>query len=226
MSLLGAFSILFVFFAERNDEQVSLFKSIIKTLVAAAITLVAVWIASLFLSPIKAIVAGVVVGVFFFMTLWSALGWIKSILITILTFIGLVFVLALGFLILRGVVGDTAAILEFLNTPTIKLLSILKIGGILGGVWLIMTQLRSGLFSAVAQAIVSTVVSLGILILLIWIAHVGIWTSLALFVLLYVMLLWIMRFRMVSNLFAETVRIVRIGLILVVTIGVVVWIIL
>lgn len=226
MSLLGVFSILFVFFAERNDEQVSLFKSIIKTLVAAAITLVAVWIASLFLSPIKAIVVGVVVGVFFFMTLWSALGWIKSILITILTFIGLVFMLALGFLVLRGVVGDTAAILEFLNTPTIKLLSILKIGGILGGVWLIMTQLRSGLFSALAQAIVSTVVSLGILSLLIWIAHIGMWASLALFVLLYVMLLWIMRFRMVSNLFAETVRIVRVGLILGVLLSIIVFIIL
>jgi len=226
VSLLGVFSILFVFFAERNDEQVSLFKSIIKTLVAAAITLVAVWIASLFLSPIKAIAAGVVVGIFFFMTLWSALGWIKSILITILTFIGLVFVLALGFLVLRGVVGDTATILQFLNTPTIKLLSILKIGGILGGVWLIMTQLRSGLFSAVAQAIVSTVVSLGILSLLIWIAHIGMWASLALFVLLYVTLLWIMRFRMVSNLFAETVRIVRVGLILGVIMGIVVMIIL
>lgn len=226
VSLFGVFSILFVFFAERNDEQVSLFKSIIKTLVAAAITLVAVWIASLFLSPIKALVAGVVVGVFFFMTLWSALGWIKSILITILTFIGLVFVLALGFLVLRGVVGDTVAILQFLNTSTIKLLSILKIGGILGGVWLIMTQLRSGLFSAVAQAIVSTVVSLGILSLLIWIAHIGMWVSLALFVLLYVMLLWIMRFRMVSNLFAETVRIVRVGLILGVLLSIIVFIIL
>lgn len=34
LSMLGVFSILFVFFASRNDEPISLWKSILKTLIA------------------------------------------------------------------------------------------------------------------------------------------------------------------------------------------------
>ena len=102
-----------------------------------------------------------------------------------------------------------------------QLLGIMKMIGFFGGAWLIGTQLGS-----IGQAFVATVIALAILGLLIWITSLGTLVSILLFSALYTVLLWIMRFRMVSNLFAETVRIVRIGLILAVTISLVVWIIL
>ncbi len=226
LSVIGVFGLVFVFFAERNDEQVSLWKSIVKVLVASAVTLVAVWVLSFFLKPVIAIVLGVIVGFFFFITLWSVLGWIKSFLITVLTFIGVVFILALGALVLRALFGDVDSIFTFINTPTIQLLGIMKIVGFFGGAWLITTQLGSSLARSLGQALVATVIALGILGLLIWITHIGTLVSVLLFSVLYTVLLWIMRFRMVSNLFAETVRIVRIGIILALVIGIIIWIIL
>lgn len=185
-----------------------------------------IWIASLFLHPITAIIVGLIIGFFFFITLWSALGWIKSLLITILTFIGIVFILALGFIILRAIFGDAQGILIFINRPQIQLMNIMKIFGLFGGAWLIATQLGSSLVRSFGQAFVATVTSLIILGLLIWITHIGTLISILVFSLLYAVILWIMRFRMVSNLFAETVRIIRITLILMVMIGLVVWIVL
>ena len=226
LSVIGVFGLVFVFFAERNDEQVSLWKSIVKVLVASAVTLVAVWVLSFFLKPVTAIVLGVIVGFFFFITLWSVLGWIKSFLITVLTFIGVVFILALSALVLRALFGDIYSISTFINTPTIQLLGIMKIVGFFGGAWLIATQLGSSLARSLGQALVATVIALGILGLLIWITHIGRLVSVLLFSVLYTVLLWIMRFRMVSNLFAETVRIVRIGIILALVIGIIIWIIL
>lgn len=225
-ALLGIFSLIFVFFADRNDEVVSLWKSIVKTLLAGAIALVSIWVASFFLKPITAIIVGLLLWFFFFATLWSALGWIKSFLITILTFIGVIFILALSALILRAVFGDVESLLSFINKPTIQLLGIMKMIGFFGGAWLIGTQLGSSLVRSVGQAFVATVIAIAILGLLTWITNLGTLVSIILFSALYTVLLWIMRFRIVSNLFAETVRIVRIGLILVVVIGVIVWIIL
>lgn len=225
-ALLGVFSLVFVFFAERNDETVSLWKSIIKTLIAAAITLVAIWVASFFLKPLMATIVGLVVGFFFFTALWSALGWIKSFLITVLTLIGIVFMMALGAMILRAIFGDMDSIIAFINRPTIQLLGVMKIIGFFGGAWLIATQLGSSLARSIGQAFVATIIAIAILALLIWITSIGTLVSIILFSALYTVLLWIMRFRMVSNLFVETVRIVRIGLILAVVIGVVVWIVL
>ncbi|MCB9806445.1 hypothetical protein H6768_00785 [Candidatus Peribacteria bacterium] len=226
LGIVGIFSIIFVFFAHRNDESVSLWKSIIKTLIASAVSLVSIWIASLFLAPLTALIVGVIVGIFFFVTLWSALGWIKSFLITLLTLIGIVFLMALVFLVMRAVFGDMKHILEFISQPKMQLMNIMSIIGFFGGAWLIAIQLGSSLARSLGQAFVATVIALGILGLLIWITHIGTFASVILFSLLYTVLLWIMRFRIVSNLFAETVRIVRVGLIVFVVLGVVVWIVL
>ena len=105
-------------------------------------------------------------------------------------------------------------------------MGLLGIFGVFFGAWLIMTQLGSSLVGSLGQAFVATLVSLVILGLLIWIADIGTITSLIVFCLLYAGLLWIMRFRIVSDLFVETVRIVRIVIILAVVIGLVVWIVL
>ena len=102
--------------------------------------------------------------------------------------------------------------------------TIMKITGIFLGTWLIMTQLGSSLLRAIGQAIVATIVALGLLAFLFWIGTLGTITSILIFAALYGILLWIMRFRMVSNLFIETVRILRIALILVVVVGILVWI--
>jgi len=225
-ALLGVFSLVFVFFAERNDETVSLWKSIIKTLIAAAITLVAIWVASFFLKPLMATIVGLVVGFFFFTTLWSALGWIKSFLITVLTLIGIVFMMALGAMILRAIFGDMDSIIAFINRPTIQLIGVMKIIGFFGGAWLIATQLGSSLARSIGQAFVATIIAIAILTLLIWITSIGTLVSIILFSALYTVLLWIMRFRMVSDLFVETVRIVRIGLILAIVLGIIIWIVL
>ena len=214
LSVLGVFSIFFVFFANRNDEPVSLWKSILKTLIACTIALVSVWVASLFFKPAVALIVGLIIGFFFFIGLWSALGWIKSFLITILTIIGIIFLMALGALVLRSIFGDMQSVLDFINQPRIQLMNIMKIIGLFAGAWLISTQLGSSLGRSIGQAFVATAVSLIILGLLIWIMQIGTFVSIILFSILYAVLLWIMRFRMVSNLFAETVRIVRIALIL------------
>jgi hypothetical protein len=60
LALLTVFSLMFVFFADRNDEVVSLWKSIIKTLLAGAIALVSIWVASFFLEPVTAIIVGLI----------------------------------------------------------------------------------------------------------------------------------------------------------------------
>jgi hypothetical protein len=226
LALLGIFSLIFVFFADRNDEVVSLWKSMVKTLVAGAVMLVTIWVASFFLKPLAAIIIGLVLWFFFFTTLWSALGWIKSLLITILTLIGIIFMLAIGALIVRAVFDDVESFIVFINQPALQLIGIMNIIGFFGGAWLIGTQLGSSLARSIGQAFVATIIATAILGLLIWITNIGTLASIVLFSALYTILLWIMRFRMVSNLFAETVRIVRIGLIIAVTIGLVVWIIL
>lgn len=226
LSILGLFSLVFVFFADRNDEPVPLWKSVAKTFIAAVIGIVSVWIASLFFKPLIALIVGLLVGFFFFIGLWSALGWIKSFLISILTVIGILILMALGILILRAIFGDTQDILTFINQPKIQLMGIMKIMGLFGGAWLISSQLDSSLSRSILQALVATVVSVIVLGLIIWITHIGTVLSIILFSVIYAALLWIMRFRMVSNLFAETVRIVRVALILGVMIGLVVWIVL
>ena len=149
-----------------------------------------------------------------FMAFWSALGWIKSILITILTLIAFIFLLSVGGMVVRVIFHDLAHFLNFLDSPSIRMIGIMKIIGICIGSWLIITQLGSSLFRAVGQAIVATVISVSLLAFLFWLGSMSNLVSVLLFTIIYAVILWIMRFRMVSNLFAETVRIVRIALIL------------
>lgn len=226
LAVLGAFSLFFVFFAARNDEPVSPLKSILKTLLACAIGVVCVWLASLFFKPVTALVVGLVIGFFFLVGLWSALGWIKSFLIAILTLIGIVFVTALAALVLRAIFGDLEGVLEFINRPEMQLLGLMKILGFFAGSWLIATQLGSTLGRSIGQAFVATAVSVGILGLMTWITDIGPILSVVIFTAVYAVILWIMRFRMVSDLFPETVRIVRVALILGAMIGIVAWIVL
>ncbi len=214
LAYLGVFSFLFVFFADRNEEVVPFWKTILKSLVAIVIGIVAFWLVSFFASELTAQIVGVIIGLFMFMAFWSALGWIKSILITILTLIAFIFLLSVGGMVIRVIFHDLAHFLNFLDSPSIRMIGIMKIIGICIGSWLIITQLGSSLFRAVGQAIVATVISVSLLAFLFWLGSMSNLVSVLLFTIIYAVILWIMRFRMVSNLFAETVRIVRIALIL------------
>ncbi len=195
-------------------------------IISLVIGVVGFWLASLFVGTFTAQVIGLIVAFFFFMALWSALGWIKSFLITILSLIAFIFLLSLGGIFARLFFHDIASVLIFLARPEVRLIGVLKIAGIMAGSFLIFSQLGSNLFRSVGQALVATVISLAILAFLMWLGHISTFVAIGVFVLMYAALLWIMRFRMVSNLFVETVRIVRIALILAVIIGIVVWIIL
>lgn len=214
LAYLGVFSFLFVFFADRNEEVVPFWKTILKSLVAIVIGIVAFWLVSFFASELTAQIVGVIIGLFMFTAFWSALGWIKSILITILTLIAFIFLLSVGGMVARVIFHDFAHFLNFLDSPSIRMIGIMKIIGICIGSWLIITQLGSSLFRAVGQAIVATVISVSLLAFLFWLGSMSNLVSILLFTIIYAVILWIMRFRMVSNLFAETVRIVRIALIL------------
>lgn len=226
LSVLGIFSLLFVFFADRNDEPVSLLKTVAKTLLACAAAILCIWIASLFFKPITAIIIGSLIGLLLFIGLWGVIGWVKALLITILTFIGIILLMTLGFLILRAVFGDTQEVIDFANRPEIQLLNIMKIVGFFGGAWLIASQLGSSLARSIGQSLVATAVSVIILGLLAWMTAIGTVVSVILFSIIYAAVLWLMRFRMVDNLFVESVRIVRIAIILGVVIGLVAWIVL
>lgn len=75
------------------------------------------------------IIVGTLIGIFFFITLWSALGLIKSLLITVLTLIGMVFILALAFIVLRMVFDDTRSMLEFITGFRIQLAGVMAMVG-------------------------------------------------------------------------------------------------
>lgn len=226
LAYLGVFSFLFVFFADRNEEVAPFWKTLLKSLIAIVIGIVAFWLVSFFASELTAQIVGVIIGLFMFMAFWSTLGWIKSILITILTLIAFIFLLSVGGMVVRVIFHDLAHFLNFLDSPSIRMIGIMKIIGICIGSWLIITQLGSSLFRAVGQAIVATVISVSLLAFLFWLGSMSNLVSVLLFTIIYAVILWIMRFRMVSNLFAETVRIVRIALILWVIVGIVMWIVL
>ena len=226
LALITLFSFLFVFFAERNDESVPFWKTLLKVLVSFVIGIVGYWVASFFLGTLTSQIIGLVLGFFFFMGLWSALGWIKSFLITVLSLIVFVFLLSLASIAARLFFDDVVSIFTFLARPEVRLLALLKIVGVIAGTFLIFSQLGSNLIRAVGQAIVATLIALAILAFLMWLGDISTWVAVIVFALVYAALLWIMRFRMVSNLFAETVRIVRVVLIIAVAVGILAWIVL
>lgn len=225
-AMMAFFSLLFVFFADRNDENAYFSTTIAKVFVALVSGVIGFWIASFFVSSTLSAVLGLIIALVVFIGLWSAIGWIKSFLITLLTLIAFVFIYSFAVIVARAFFGDIAHVFSYLDRPEIRLMGIMKVVGIILGTWLIMTQLDSSLFRSFGQALVATVIALGLLYFLIWIGTLGTLASVIVFTVIYAVILWIMRFRMVSNLFAETVRIIRIALIIAVVAGVLIWIVL
>ena len=226
LAYIAVFSFLFVFFADRNDESVSFWNTILKLIVSGVLGVIIFWIFSLFASTNVALVLSIIAAVIIFIALSRLFGWIKSLLVTLLSLIGFVFLAALIVLIIRAIFGDMQSFFAYAMKPEIRMISIMKLTGIFAGTYLITSQLRSSLFSSLGQAMIATLVSIGLLAFLIWMGPLSTLTSVILFSGIYAVILWIMRFRMVSNLFAETVRIVRIAIIIALIASMLIWIIL
>lgn len=224
--LLIFFAVLFLFFTGRNEEETSLIAIILKIIVSSILGLIVYWIGTFFLTTQTAFIVAAVMSFFIFVTSYSIFGWFKSLLITILSLISFVFILAC-FLLLGKVVFDTVGdFFWFMAQDHILLLFVCVWSGLFIGTWLIVTQLRVRLFVALGQSIIATCVTIAIVSLLFWLSSVGTFTTIILFVCLYTILLWIMRFRDGERVFAETVRVVRVGLLLLVILSFIVWIIL
>ena len=226
LAYIAVFSFLFVFFADRNDESVSFWNTILKLIVSGVLGVIIFWIFSLFASTNVALVLSIIAAAIIFIALSRVFGWIKSLLVTLLSLIGFVFLAALIVLIIRAIFGDMQSFFAYAMKPEIRMISIMKLTGIFAGTYLITSQLRSSLFSSLGQAMIATLVSIGLLAFLIWMGPLSTLTSVILFSGIYAVILWIMRFRMVSNLFAETVRIVRIAIIIALIASMLIWIIL
>ena len=115
LALLGLFSVIFVLFADRNEEVVSFWKTFLKGLMSIVVGVIGFWIATFFVSYTTSQIVGAVIAIFFFISLWSALGWIKSFLVTILTLICFIVILAIGGLIVRAFFTDLLHFLAWLS---------------------------------------------------------------------------------------------------------------
>lgn len=226
LSLGTIFSLLFVFFAERNDVSVPLWKSVLKTLIALCISAVTLWAFSFFSGPLVASLVAAVIGFFFLVALWSGLGWIRSFLISLLTLIATLFLVALTIICVRLIFGTWSDFFTFITTLFAQRTGIFAMVGFFVGAWLITVQLHTSLIRALIEAFISTFVAILILVFISWILTFGTIWSLVIFTLVYGVVLWILRFRLVSNLFVETVRIIRVMVILLLILALVVWILL
>ncbi len=223
---VGLWTMIFVFFSERNDAPVSGTKVFLKSLVSLIIAGLVVWGISRWVSFNWAVVIGIGVGAVFFISLMSALGILRAILVMILSLIVFICLGAIFALLMRAFVVNIHEFFGILLTQNSMELVLIGIFGLFVGMLLIVLHLDTPALRAFGQSLGATLVSLTLLGFLQWIGDIGTVVSVILFVALYGVLLWIMRFRMVSNLFLETVRIVRVVLILGVIMGLMLWIVL
>lgn len=143
LAYIAVFSFLFVFFAERNDESVSFLNTLLKMLVSGVFGVIVFWLASFFATTNISLLMGVLVALVIFVALSRVFGWVKSLLVTLLSLIGFVFFVALAVIIIRAIFGDMQSFIKYFMKPGIQMIGILKLTGIFLGTWLITSQLRS-----------------------------------------------------------------------------------
>ena len=153
LGLLGLLSILFVFFAERNDEEVTLWKVFVKLIISVLVAAGIMWIVSLFASTKVALVTGIIIGFFFYISLWSVLGWIKSLLITILSLITIGFVFAAVALASRFFFDSVTQVLDFVMSMGAQRLMVIGVVATFIGAVLIATQLGSSFIRSFGQSL-------------------------------------------------------------------------
>lgn len=102
LAALGLWSMIFLFFAERNDASLTGTKVFFKSLIATIIAGLIAWGLMHWLSWNMSLIIAGLIGLIFFISMFRQIGFLKSLLIIILTFIVFVCIWAVGILLLRG----------------------------------------------------------------------------------------------------------------------------
>lgn len=223
--MIGIFSALFVFFADRNDETVIWGKVFIKTLIALAVGGAVLWLASYQFSLFWSGIIGLIIGIIAFLSLSNVGGKIKTFFVTLLSCIVLGFFASVLVMILRATDNTFQTVLTFLVEDTSEIFIILGSMGVFFGSWLIRTQLNNHLSNSITGSLVATFFSLLILGFVDWLGAISLLWTVILFSVLFGAFLWVLSFRANHSLFALSVRVLRIVIFLGLASGLIFWLI-
>jgi len=212
--IIGIFSALFVFFAERNDETASWMKTFFKTLIAVMVGAALFWVATYWLSVFESALLWGLVGVVAFLSLSNLGGKIKTLFVALLASIAFGFFTSVVIIILRTISSTPHTILEFITQDTFQILTILGSIGIFLGSWLIRTQLKTSTAVAISGAIIATLASLLILVFVYWLGPITPVMTTLLFSLLFGAFTWVLSFRLNSTLLLTSIRVLRVMILL------------
>lgn len=166
--IIGIFSALFVFFAERNDETASWMKTFFKTSIALIVGGAVFWLATYWLSLLVSGLIGGLIGAVAFLSLSDLGGKIKTIFVTLLACIAFGFFVSIAVIVLRTINTTPQAVLEYITQDAFQMLAILGSIGVFIGSWLLKTQLKTSTAGAVSGALIATLFSLLILVFVYW----------------------------------------------------------
>ncbi len=223
--IIGIFSALFVFFADRNDETAVWGKIFLKTLISLVVGGAVFWLASYQLSLFWSGIIGLIIGVIAFLSLSNIGGKIKTFFVTLLSCIVLGFLVGVLVVILRITDNTLQTVLTFLAEDMTQIFYILGSIGIFFGSWLIHTQLNNRLSGAISGSLVATFFSLLILGFVYWLGPISLTWAVILFSVLFGAFLWVLSFRANHALFALSVRVLRIVIFLGLACGLLIWLI-
>lgn len=212
--IVSIFSALFVFFAARNDEPVSWIKTVIKTLIALLVWGGIYWWVSHWLSLlVSGIVAGIV-GMIAFLSLCNVGGRLKTLFVAILSCIAFGFFVSVALIILRAIGSTPHTILDIMARDTFQLWFIFGSVGLFIGTWLLRTQLKLSVISAVLSGIVSTLLSLLVLAFIYWLWPLSLTLGTIAFTLLFGSFTWILSFRWSTTLLLMSIRVLRVTILM------------
>ncbi|MFA6080619.1 MAG: DKNYY domain-containing protein [Candidatus Gracilibacteria bacterium] len=223
--IIGIFSALFVFFADRNNETAIWGKVFLKTLIALVVGGAIFWLASYQFSLFWSAIIGTVIGIIAFLSLSNIGGKAKTFFVTLLSCIVLGFLFSILVMVLRVTDNTFQTVLTFLAKDILQVGVILGSIGVFFGSWLIRTQLNNHLSSSISGALIATFFSLLILGFVHWLGPILLLWSIVLFSVLFGAFLWVLSFRANHGLFVLSVRVLRIVIFLGLVIGLVSWLI-
>lgn len=221
--IIGIFSALFVFFAERNDETASWMKTFFKTIIALIVGGAVFWLLTYWLSLLVSGLIGGLIGAVAFLSLSDLGGKIKTIFVTLLACIAFGFFVSIAVIVLRTMNTTPQAVLEYITQDTFQMIAILGSIGVFIGSWLIKTQLKTSTAGAVSGALIATLFSLLILVFVYWLWPIVPVMATLLFSLLFGAFVWVLSFRLNQTLLLTSVRVLRMMILLGMLCFIVVW---
>ena len=222
-AIVGIFSALFVFFAERNDETASWMKTFFKTLIALLVGGAVFWLATYWLSlRFSALISGVIAAIAF-LSLADLGGKMKTLFVALLACIAFAFFMSVAVILLRTMNSTAHTILDFMTKDTFQIGMILGSIGVFLGSWLIKTQLKTSWAGAISGALIATIFSLLILVFVYWLGPISAVSIILLFSLLFWAFVWVLSFRLSHTLLLTSIRVLRIIIILGIISFIAVW---